>query len=353
MGRDQGRTSDILEAVALLVVDMQEAFLNTIVEGESVLRRCTFAIEAARTLGIRVLFTEQVPEKLGPTLPALREAAPDARMFLKNTFSALGANGLVEHLRKTGVYHLLIAGIETPVCVYQTALHAQDSDFDVTILSDCVGARRPDDARIVLQALAGASCHVLPAETVYYSMLGNSAHRVFPAYTELVKLHGGDTPAASAKPAKSRSRKTRAKAHDEPPTIAPPEPAEVLVPSSEPESKTPRASETGRVSGESDADRPPGFTREPEEHSDDWEEPIDEEESAAAPSDTSSEHEPARKRPRRRRGGARRRRARERAATETASAGRDSSTTGEPWTAPEQHGQHRPSPSETNPQPES
>ncbi len=337
MGREQGRTSDILEAVALLVVDMQETVLNAIAESEPVIHRCAFAIEAARALGIRVIFTEQVSEKLGPTLPALQQLAPDARVFDKSTFSALGAQGLLDHLRKAGVYHLLIAGIETPVCVYQTALHAQDSDLDVTILSDCVGARRPDDARIVLQALAAASCHVLPAETVYYSMLGGSAHRVFSAYTELVKRHGGAQPAAPAKPARPSPKKPRGKAREQPSPPAPPEPAEVLVSSEKPKPRGPRPRDDDRPPDEADAGRPPEDPGEdePREHSSEPRDADDHEGEAPAAggeADGADDQDPARKRPRRRRGGARRRKARERAAAGTPPATHDPDAPGEPWT---------------------
>jgi nicotinamidase-related amidase len=79
--------------------------------------------------------------------------------------------------------------VETPVCVYQTAIDALRSGLQVTVLADCVGARRPDDAQVCLQALARAGAHLLPAETVFYSVLGSAEHPAFRAYTELVKRY--------------------------------------------------------------------------------------------------------------------------------------------------------------------
>ncbi|MEO6244813.1 MAG: isochorismatase, partial [Opitutaceae bacterium] len=66
-------------------------------------------------------------------------------------------------------------------------------DIQVTILSDAVGARRPDDAHACLAALARAGAHVLPSETVFYAMLRDVAHPFFRSYTQLVKNYG--TPA--------------------------------------------------------------------------------------------------------------------------------------------------------------
>jgi len=194
MAREPHRSSEILDAVALLVVDMQDAFLNVMPDREAVLRRTALAIEAARAFGIKVIFTEQVPAKLGPTHADLLALAPDARVFAKNEFSALLAEGLHDYLRRINVYHLLLAGIETPICIYQTALHAQDNELDVTLLSDCTTGRRPDDCLVVLEALARAECHVLPAETVFYSMLGSSLNPRFAHFTRIVKRYAGEGP---------------------------------------------------------------------------------------------------------------------------------------------------------------
>src|SRR5208283_4210476 len=87
------------------------------------------------------------------------------------------------------VEHLLLCGIETPICVYQTAVAALRSGLAVTVLGDCVGARRETDARLCLDSLARAGAHILPADTVFYSILGGAEHPLFRPYTELVKKH--------------------------------------------------------------------------------------------------------------------------------------------------------------------
>jgi nicotinamidase-related amidase len=175
----------------LLCVDMQPAFLRVIPDAARVQRRCEFAIAAACGIGIPVAFTEQVPHKLGGTLPELLALAPQAPVWGKNTFSALADDGIRDALlRHRDVQHVILCGIETPVCVYQTATAALVDRLHVTILSDAIGARRPDDARTCLEALARAGVHVLPAETVFYSLLHDVSHPYFRAYTELVKSQG-------------------------------------------------------------------------------------------------------------------------------------------------------------------
>jgi nicotinamidase-related amidase len=177
---------------ALLVcVDMQPVFVRAIADGPRVQRRCEFALAAAQGLGLPVIFTEQVPEKLGGTAPELLALAPGAAIFGKTTFSALAAPAIRDAIvLQQGAEHLLLCGIETSVCVYQTAIAAIAEGLEVTILSDAIGARRADDARTCLDALARSGAHVLPAETVFYALLRDVSHPFFKGYTQLVKSHG-------------------------------------------------------------------------------------------------------------------------------------------------------------------
>lgn len=176
----------------LLCVDMQPIFIRAMADSARVQHRCEFAVAAAVGLGIPAGFSEQVPQKLGGTAPELLALAPQAAVWPKNTFSALADEGIRDALlRQRDVQHLLLCGIETPVCVYQTAIAALADGMQVTVLSDAVGARRPDDAAACLAALRHAGAHVLPGETVFYALLREVGHPFFRAYTQLVKSHGG------------------------------------------------------------------------------------------------------------------------------------------------------------------
>jgi nicotinamidase-related amidase len=176
--------------VLLLCIDMQPVFIRAMADSERVQRRCAFALGAAHGLGFPVAFSEQVPRKLGGTDPVLLAAAPGAPVFAKNTFSALADDAIHRILLdERKIDHLLLCGIETPVCVYQTAVAALAAGLTVTVLTDAVGARRPDDAAACLAALSHAGAYVLPSESVFYALLHDVKHPFFKAYTALVKAH--------------------------------------------------------------------------------------------------------------------------------------------------------------------
>ena len=174
----------------LLCVDMQPTLVATLPDGGRVQRRCAFALESGLGLNLPVLFTEQAPAKLGRTAAELLALVPKPETHGKESFSAFGDDKLTRRLQEIGADHLLICGIETTVCVYQTALAALQREYQVTILTDAIGARRPDDATTALAALARAGCHLLPSETVFYALLNDARHPFFRAFTALVKKYG-------------------------------------------------------------------------------------------------------------------------------------------------------------------
>jgi len=177
--------------LALLIVDAQDVFLRLLpAAGTPLLRRCAFAAAAARLLEIPIALTEQAPAKFGATNAAVREAVgTDAPAFAKTGFSAFAAGALGEWLRKRGATHLLVAGFETPICVYLTVLDALAADFEVTVLTDATGGRRPDDFPPVWRMLESAGARLLPSETIFYSILRDATHPRFREFTGLVKKY--------------------------------------------------------------------------------------------------------------------------------------------------------------------
>jgi nicotinamidase-related amidase len=180
-----------IDGSLLLCMDMQPVFINVIDDGARVLRRCQFAIEAALGLGLRTAFTEQVPQKLGGTASSLlAPTGRDSIVFAKTAFSALGVEGLHAMLRAFNVNQLILCGLETPVCLYQTALAALHQHLQVVLLTDCVGARRPQDSAACLHELTRLGAHALPSETVFYALMQNAEHPFFNGFTKLVKKYG-------------------------------------------------------------------------------------------------------------------------------------------------------------------
>ncbi|MDO4383734.1 MAG: isochorismatase family protein, partial [Eubacteriales bacterium] len=103
------------------------------------------------------------------------------------SFSCLDAPGFEEELESMTAKHVVIAGIEAHICVYQTAMDFLDRGFKVTILKDCCGARKKVDFDTAMAELEKAGCRITTFETFVYQTLRTSRHTAFRTISEIVK----------------------------------------------------------------------------------------------------------------------------------------------------------------------
>jgi len=101
----------------------------------------------------------------------------------------MDSNGIDRWIQSNQIDHLLLIGLETSICIYQTALQALGDDIGVTLLSYCISERRPEDREPVLKQLLANDANVLPSETIFYSLLGSANHPQFREFTQIVKRY--------------------------------------------------------------------------------------------------------------------------------------------------------------------
>jgi hypothetical protein len=176
-----------VEGLGCLLIDLQDGFLKAIPGKDEITNRAIFIAKACNLLGIPLYISEQVPEKLGSTTTGI--PTDQAFVYGKNSFSAWDNPAFQSRIEADQITHLLVAGIETPICVYQTILAARRDDMAVTLLSDAIGCRRPGDAPSVIRTLQDHGTLHLPSESIFYSILGNTTHPHFRSFTQLVKHH--------------------------------------------------------------------------------------------------------------------------------------------------------------------
>mgnify|MGYP001254922392 CR=1 FL=1 len=175
------------ERVSGLVIDMQSCLLDGIAEKDGLVEAVSIFCKAMNLFEIRTVITEQVPSKLGETCVEISSLCVDSPKFSKKTFSAFGESSFASWVEQAKIEHLIITGIETPICVYLSAVDAVKKGIEVSVLTDCVGARRPGDATQCFGQLESIGCHLLPLETLLYSLLGSADHTVFRSISELVR----------------------------------------------------------------------------------------------------------------------------------------------------------------------
>jgi nicotinamidase-related amidase len=170
----------------LLVIDVQERLMPVIDQGEAVLGTCEFLASAARQLSIPITASEQYPQGLGPTVESLRQGIETIRE--KREFSAVPAlNWPAAGDLDLERFQVVVVGVETHVCVAQTAMDLVSLGYHVTICVDGVGSRFAIDHETALTRLQGAGVQLATAEAVVFEWLQTSTAPEFRQVSQLVK----------------------------------------------------------------------------------------------------------------------------------------------------------------------
>lgn len=143
----------------LVIIDVQERYIPHLYEGARVVEASRRLIEGAKLVGVPVLVTEQYPEGLGHTTPALRDVLPkETQPIAKRTMSCIGERAFVEALRATERTQVVVAGIEAQACVNQTVHDLIVADLETHIVIDAMSSRfrRDYDVAVERQIRAGA-----------------------------------------------------------------------------------------------------------------------------------------------------------------------------------------------------
>jgi len=175
------------ERSLVLVVDLQESYRGKLHEEERVVRGAVRLLDAAGLLGVPVLYTEQYPKGLGATREEIAtHLPPGAERFEKVAFSALGAEGLDEALERHGRDQVVLAGIETHVCVSQTAHDLLARGYQAHAVHDAVTSRFPQEDRWGLDKMVGSGAVPTSSEQVLFEWLETAQAPEFKAVHRLV-----------------------------------------------------------------------------------------------------------------------------------------------------------------------
>lgn len=177
-----------LSKTALVVIDMQERLLSAMAHPESCTDRTALLIRGAAALGLPVIVTEQYPKGLGPTVSAISSVLPDGtEIFEKSSFSCFGEASFSSKIETLRSHALILCGVESHVCVAQTAWDARLKHLDVFIAQDAVSSRHDGDRDSALAQFRADGIRVVTAETLLFLLLRTSKNPAFKDISKLVK----------------------------------------------------------------------------------------------------------------------------------------------------------------------
>lgn len=172
----------------LVVVDIQEKLHKAIPSLDPIMPKVKMLLEAAATLELDVLISEQYPKGLGHTVPELMSLASDKWPVIEKTsFSCFGDPAFRQELRRSPRKTVILIGLESHVCVMQTAMDLIAEDYEVVVIADAVASRNPYDREIALEQMRAKGAWVITAESFLFALMRGATHPQFRAISKLVR----------------------------------------------------------------------------------------------------------------------------------------------------------------------
>ncbi len=190
------RSSQLMnpDDTALVVIDMQEKLLPLVSQNEEILANVHRLLATAEILSVAVVATEQYPKGLGPTVASLSESIVRANaeyssggLPTKTMFSCRECESVFKPLQTNGVQNLLLCGIETHVCIAQTALDMIAAGFHVRLCVDAVGSRFPLDHEVAIRRLESEGCSITTTEAAMFELCEKAGNDAFKAIAKLLR----------------------------------------------------------------------------------------------------------------------------------------------------------------------
>ncbi|MBN2042226.1 MAG: hydrolase [Candidatus Aenigmarchaeota archaeon] len=172
---------------ALIVIDIQDRFKPVIHEMKRVIDNTEKLIKACQVLRIPIVVTEQYPKGLGNTLPEIFELIPHAEAIEKTNFDCFGERKFGERIKNLGITDLILAGIESHVCILKTALTARLHDYNVHVVTDAVSSRKSHDHATAIERMKQNGCFMATTEMIIFQLLEKSDQIEFSEIREIVK----------------------------------------------------------------------------------------------------------------------------------------------------------------------
>lgn len=171
----------------LVVVDVQGKLARIMHENEKLFMALEQIIRGAQMLSVPILWIEQNPERMGKTVEEIALLMPGEKPVSKMTFSCFGCDDFIMSLDSSGRKNVILTGIETHVCVYQTAIDLLEAGYNVDVLADAVSSRTKENKDIGLEKMRWAGADISSVETILFELMKTCEHEKFRDVLGVIK----------------------------------------------------------------------------------------------------------------------------------------------------------------------
>lgn len=170
-----------------LIIDIQERLVPAMFEKEALVRNCQVLISGLKELGITLVVTQQYSKGLGETIEEIRNVVPGFSYFEKKDFSCCDEPAVAERLKELKAENVIICGIESHVCVLQTAVDLKTAGYNPIVVMDCVSSRVPASIDIARERFRFEGIMTTSYESILFELTRSASAPEFRAISKLVK----------------------------------------------------------------------------------------------------------------------------------------------------------------------
>ncbi len=171
----------------MLLVDVQGQLAQLMHQRDLLFKNLEILIRGMKIMGIPIVWMEQIPSKLGPTIPSIADLMPDLSPIEKSSFSCCGEPGFMAGFEALGRNQVILTGIETHICVYQTGMDLLTRGCEVQVVSDCVSSRTVENKNVGISRLDRSGAGITSVEMLFFELLKAADGDVFRQIVKLIK----------------------------------------------------------------------------------------------------------------------------------------------------------------------
>lgn len=171
----------------LFVIDVQDRLVGMLKNSEEITKNNSILAKTAKVLNVPIIASEQYPKGLGSTILEVREHINPENIYEKTSFSALEEDCIKTKLKELSPKNIILTGIESHICVYQTALDLISEGYNVYVVKNAVSSRKSKDYKTSLELMHDFGAKLTCVETVLFELLRTSKHPNFKEIQALIK----------------------------------------------------------------------------------------------------------------------------------------------------------------------
>ncbi len=174
------------ENTVIMIIDIQERLVPVMKYKDEIIANTKIIIEASNIMDIPIIYTEQYPKGLGHTVEELGEQLDKGKRFEKTSFSAINEE-VKSYLESLGRKKIIVLGMETHVCVYQTVRDLILNGYEVFVANDGVASRTKNNYSNGLELMKNMGAVIVNTETIVFDLLKTAGTPEFKTISKLIK----------------------------------------------------------------------------------------------------------------------------------------------------------------------